>query len=83
MPHTRTGDWVKGVPHGANGLSQERAYVTGLVAANLVMQRLGGGGQQAEILDVDPDEPHIAAARTAARSARQFADALGIRSPFL
>ncbi len=23
------GDWVKGVPHGANGLSQERAYVTG------------------------------------------------------
>lgn len=23
------GDWVKDVPHGANGLSQERAYVTG------------------------------------------------------
>lgn len=29
------GDWVKGVKHGANGLSQERAYVTGLTAANL------------------------------------------------
>ena len=24
------GDWVKDVPHGANGLSQERAYVTGV-----------------------------------------------------
>ncbi|KAG2443456.1 hypothetical protein HXX76_001813 [Chlamydomonas incerta] len=84
IPNTfMAGDWVKGVPHGANGLSQERAYVTGLVAANLVMERLGGGGQPAEVLDVDPDEPHIAAARTAARSARQFADALGIRSPFL
>lgn len=37
------GDWVKGVAHGANGLSQERAWVTGLIAANLVVQRLGLG----------------------------------------
>ncbi|KAG2497258.1 hypothetical protein HYH03_004842 [Edaphochlamys debaryana] len=76
------GDWVKGVPHGANGLSQERAYVTGLSAANLVVQRLGLGSQ-AEILDVEPDEPHIAAARAAVRGAVEFAGALGLKSPFL
>ena len=45
------GDWVKGVEHGANGLSQERAYVTGLQAANLVVERLGVG-QQGPILQV-------------------------------
>lgn len=76
------GDWVKGVPHGANGLSQERAYVTGLSAANLVVSRLGVG-QPATILDVEEDEPHIAAARAAVRTAREAADALGLKSPFL
>lgn len=45
------GDWVKGLDHGANGLSQERAYVTGLAAANLVVSALGRG-RPAEILDV-------------------------------
>lgn len=45
------GDWVKGVDHGANGLSQERAYVTGLQAANLVIERLGVG-EQGPILQV-------------------------------
>jgi len=56
------GDWVKGVQHGANGLSQERAWVTGLAAANLVVAELGQG-RAAEILQVEPDEPHIAAAK--------------------
>ncbi|GIL93344.1 hypothetical protein Vretifemale_20752 [Volvox reticuliferus] len=77
------GDWVKGVPHGANGLSQERAYVTGLSAANLVISRLDRGGQPAQILDVEPDEPHIAAARAAVRGLREVAAAAGLRSPFL
>jgi len=35
------GDWVKGLEHGANGLSQERAWVSGLAAANLVVAELG------------------------------------------
>ena len=43
------GDWVKGLDHGANGLSQERAWITGLTAANLVIKKLGRG-QPAEIL---------------------------------
>lgn len=52
------GDWCKGIPHGANGLSQERAYVTGLRAATLVTGELGVG-QAAEVKDVEEDEPHI------------------------
>lgn len=72
-----TGDYVRGVPHGANGLSQERAYVTGLTAANLVVQRLGHG-EQASVLDVEPDEPHIAAARTAVSQLRTVAEQTGL-----
>ena len=41
------------VSHGANGLSQERAYVTGLTAANLVIDKCGVG-QKAAVLDVEP-----------------------------
>lgn len=72
------GDWVKGVNHGANGLSQERAYVTGLTAANHVIDLLGGDRRhKAVILDVEPDEPHIAAGRALARAGR----ALGLPLP--
>jgi uncharacterized protein with NAD-binding domain and iron-sulfur cluster len=76
------GDWVKGVPHGANGLSQERAYVTGLTAANLVVGALGVG-EQASIIDVDPDEPHVAVARSAIRTLRDVASNAGLKTPFL
>ena len=38
---------------------QERAYVTGLTAANLVVEHLGHG-RPARLLDTEPDEPHIA-----------------------
>lgn len=82
FPTPCTGDWVKGVPHGANGLSQERAWVTGLTAANMVVQRLGLG-REAVVLDVEEDEPHIAIAKTLAKRVRSVADDLGIESPFL
>ncbi len=58
---------VKGVDHGANGLSQERAYVTGLIAANHVVRCLGQGGE-APILPTEPREPHIAALKEANRA---------------
>jgi hypothetical protein len=136
------GDWVKGVPHGANGLSQERAYVTGLTAANLVVDRLGRGGyrrgcgaaagwlaeacsvqhwgprscrlrqllcsvtgrvgeprfglgaqsasaalptagNRAVVLDVEPDEPHVAAGRQVVRAAKDVMAGLGLRGPGL
>lgn len=70
------------VAHGANGLSQERAYVTGLAAANLMIDKFGHG-KKAVILDVEPDEPHIAALRLLNKSARGVLDALNIKSPFL
>lgn len=57
------GDWVRERPrHGADGLSQERALVTGYSAANLVVKKLGVG-HPIKILQVDADEPHIAGAR--------------------
>ena len=64
------GDWVRGVNHGANGLSQERAYVTGLIAANKVIERLNKGSL-AKILDVEPDEPHIAGLKTINREIKK------------
>lgn len=76
------GDWVKGLQHGANGLSQERAWITGLEAANLVVQRLGQG-LPADILPVEPDEPHITAAKEVNKSVKNALYSLGVRSPFL
>ncbi|MBE9128415.1 MULTISPECIES: hydroxysqualene dehydroxylase [unclassified Coleofasciculus] len=54
-----SGDWVI-TNHGS--WSQEKAYVTGLEAANLVIDRFGYGNQ-ATIMPVEPDEPHIQLAR--------------------
>lgn len=56
------GDYVKNVPHGANGLSQERAWVTGLRAANLILGKAFGMSDesQAEIVPSYQDEPYIA-----------------------
>lgn len=55
--------------------------MTGLTAANLVVDRLGAG-RRAVILDVEPDEPHIAAAKSAAKSARQLLGSLGLKGTF-
>ncbi|GBF97597.1 amine oxidase [Raphidocelis subcapitata] len=76
------GDWVKGLDHGANGLSQERAYVTGLTAANLVVGSLGHGAP-APIVDVERAEPHIAAGREVVAALRGAVEGLGLKSPFL
>jgi uncharacterized protein with NAD-binding domain and iron-sulfur cluster len=50
-----SGDWII-TRHGS--WSQEKAYVTGLEAANLVIERFGKG-TKAEIIPVEVDEPHI------------------------
>ena len=76
------GDWVKGVPTRADGLSQERALVTGQVAAGLVCEALGRGAAPF-IPPVPEDEPHIAAAKRVATRVRGVADRVGLRSPFL
>jgi uncharacterized protein with NAD-binding domain and iron-sulfur cluster len=55
-----SGDWIV-TRHGS--WSQEKAYVTGLEAANGVIAQLGRG-TPALILPVEPDEAHIQAARS-------------------
>ena len=61
------GDYVRGALNGALGLSQERAYVTGLNAANLVLtSRLGyGDTAKAPILQTADDELHVKILREA------------------
>ena len=61
---------------------QERAYVTGLRAANMVVDQLGSG-VHASILPVEPDEPYIAALKGTAKTFKSGLESLGIRSPFL
>jgi uncharacterized protein with NAD-binding domain and iron-sulfur cluster len=67
-----SGDWIINC-HGS--WSQEKAYVTGLEAANRVMAQFGHG-TAAEILPVETDEPHIQAGRNLMRTLRQGATAL-------
>ncbi|QDL10555.1 amine oxidase [Brasilonema octagenarum UFV-E1] len=63
-----SGDWIVN-RHGS--WSQEKAYVTGLEAANLVISYFGEGAP-ANILPVQADEPHIQLARTVNKSVRQI-----------
>lgn len=63
-----SGDWIV-TRHGS--WSQEKAYVTGLEAANLVVDRFGRG-QKAKIVPVEADEPHIQLARTIHKTAREL-----------
>ncbi|HEY9812786.1 MAG TPA: FAD-dependent oxidoreductase [Candidatus Sericytochromatia bacterium] len=67
-----SGDWVI-TRHGS--WSQEKAYVTGLEAANLVIERCGVG-RQANIIPVEVDEPHIQAARSLNQTFREFTNSL-------
>lgn len=67
-----SGDWIVN-RHGS--WSQEKAYVTGLEAANLVIEQFKLGSK-AEILPVEPDELHIQAARTVNQWTRDLAKTL-------
>ncbi len=63
-----SGDWITS-RHGS--WSQEKAFVTGLEAANLVVSYLGEGAQ-ANILPVEADEAHIQAARNINNTVREI-----------
>ncbi len=67
-----SGDWIVN-RHGS--WSQEKAYVTGLEAANHVIRQLGQG-LLAPILPVADDEPHIQAARLLNRGWREWVRAI-------
>ncbi|NET25602.1 FAD-dependent oxidoreductase [Okeania sp. SIO1I7] len=63
-----SGDWIVN-RHGS--WSQEKAYVTGLEAANLVVDKFKLG-QKANIIPVEKDEEHIQFARTINKSVREI-----------
>ena len=63
-----SGDWIV-TRHGS--WSQEKAYVTGLEAANLVISRFGRGSK-ALLLPVEADEPHIQFGRSINQTIRSF-----------
>ncbi len=63
-----SGDWIV-TRHGS--WSQEKAYVTGLEAANLVVEDFGMGSK-ANIIPIEPDEPHIQVARNINQTIRDW-----------
>lgn len=65
-----SGDWIV-TQHGS--WSQEKAYVTGLEAANHVIKKFGVG-QPADIIPIIPDEPHIQAARALNKIVRNIGE---------
>eukprot|EP00929_Paragymnodinium_shiwhaense_P008680 TRINITY_DN112643_c0_g1_i1.p1 TRINITY_DN112643_c0_g1~~TRINITY_DN112643_c0_g1_i1.p1 ORF type:complete len:634 (-),score=128.10 TRINITY_DN112643_c0_g1_i1:77-1978(-) len=82
------GDWVRlgSREHGAKGLCQERAYVTGLEAANSLARRgvLGGKARkQHEVLAVRPDEPQVVAGRAVNKAVTGFLESLGAKHPWV
>ena len=69
-----SGDWIV-TYHGS--WSQEKAYVTGLEAANAVIDRFGLGAKAA-IVPVADDEPHMQIARGVNQGVRSVLDAIGL-----
>ncbi len=67
-----SGDWIVN-RHGS--WSQEKAYVTGLEAANFVISYLGEGAI-AKILPVEADEPHIQLAREVNQTVRHLSKSI-------
>jgi hypothetical protein len=63
-----SGDWIV-TRHGS--WSQEKAYVTGLEAANIAIAYFGHG-RNANIIPVEPDEPHIQLGRMINKTVRDL-----------
>ncbi|KAM7253528.1 hypothetical protein ACFE04_021682 [Oxalis oulophora] len=73
------GDWII-TRHGS--WSQEKSYVTGLEAANRVIDRLEEG-EFAKILPVEEDEPHIEALRNLNRNLNELRSQIPFSNYFL
>ena len=79
------GDWVKlgDREHGAKGLCQERAFVSGLEAANQLVRNnalKGSKGRLAEVLPVRDDEPQVQLGRDINKRIMSVLDPLGLGS---
>jgi len=82
------GDWVRlgDREHGAKGLCQERAFVTGLEAANSLARRGVLGTQhrdEHEVIPVRDDEPQVKAGRALNKALAQVANPFGLASPWV
>jgi uncharacterized protein with NAD-binding domain and iron-sulfur cluster len=67
-----SGDWIV-TEHGS--WSQEKAYVTGLEAANFVIESFDRG-RSANIIPIEADEPHITLARLLNKAFRDLSKSL-------
>ncbi|KAL3917052.1 MAG: hypothetical protein SGPRY_006559 [Prymnesium sp.] len=82
------GDWVRmgEREHGAKGLCQERAYVSGLEAANALARSgvLGQGHKQEhEVIPIRSDQPQVVAGRMINKRLMDALNPLGLASPWV
>eukprot|EP00434_Breviolum_minutum_P023252 symbB.v1.2.020509.t1/scaffold1733.1/size104216/3 len=71
--------------HGAKGLCQERALVSGLEAANLLARQgvLGTSSRQHDVIPVRDDELQVQLGRAANKTVAQVLGPLGLNSPWV
>jgi len=87
LPNVKcAGDWVRmgDREHGAKGLCQERAYVSGLEAANSLLAQVARDRREASgplhpVLPVRPDEPQVVAGQKAAKELLKGARRMWVR----
>ena len=76
------GDWVRmgEREHGAKGLCQERAFVSGLEAANALARnaQLGLNGKQHLVIPIRDDEPQVVAGRAALKQLNALGKPFGL-----
>lgn len=81
------GDWVRmgDREHGAKGLCQERALVSGLEAANLLARQgvLGTSSRQHDVIPVRDDELQVQLGRAANKTVAQVLGPFGLNSPWV
>ncbi len=85
------GDWVRmgEKEHGAKGLCQERAYVSGLEAGNSLLRRgivkglTSTANQQHPVIPIRADEPQVVLGRALNKLVMDPLDALGLQWPWL
>ncbi len=90
-PVVCAGDWVRmgEREHGAKGLCQERAYVSGLEAANSLLRRRivrgssASSGQQHSVLPIRADEPQVVLGRAINKLVMDPLESFGIQWPWL
>ena len=90
-PVVCAGDWVRmgEREHGAKGLCQERAYVSGLEAANSLLRRgivkgsNASSGQQHPVFPIRADEPQVVLGRALNKLVMDPIESLGIQWPWL